>query len=88
MHRGRPPRCIGLPKKNIPQRSKHSAPANQELNAPERLTTMIDTKAVENFASFNIVDLDVLEIADGTALPQMGASFFETFCCSSSTCTV
>jgi thiazolylpeptide-type bacteriocin precursor len=47
---------------------------------------MIDTKAIENFASFNILDLDVLEIADGTALPQMGASFGDTFCCSSATC--
>lgn len=46
---------------------------------------MIDTKAIEDFASFDIQDLDVLEIADGTALPEMGASSAGWgMCCSSS----
>lgn len=43
------------------------------------------------FASFDIEELDVLEVTDGIALPQMGASVMisivEALCCSSSSST-
>ncbi|MFE3387085.1 MULTISPECIES: thiopeptide-type bacteriocin [Streptomyces] len=37
------------------------------------------------FDSFDIEELDTLEIADGVALPEMGASYLNApLCCSSS----
>ena len=36
------------------------------------------------FASFDIQELEVLNIVDGVALPEMGASTGSSNCCSSS----
>ncbi|WP_371625667.1 thiazolylpeptide-type bacteriocin [Streptomyces sp. NBC_01116] len=36
------------------------------------------------FDSFDIEELDTVEVADGVALPEMGASTGNTMCCSSS----
>lgn len=36
------------------------------------------------FEPFGVEELDVLEVSDGTALPEMGASSGDTACCSSS----
>ncbi|WP_370413829.1 thiazolylpeptide-type bacteriocin [Streptomyces fradiae] len=38
----------------------------------------------EDFASFELAELDVLDVADGVALPEMGASSGDWLCCSSS----
>jgi hypothetical protein len=49
--------------------------------------------AEDLFASFGIEELEVLEVTDAVALPQMGASSFSpsstfaNFCCSSSSGT-
>ena len=47
-------------------------------------TLRADWDAEQLFASFDIQELDVLEISDGVALPDMGASSGNTACCSSS----
>ncbi|MEU5580551.1 thiazolylpeptide-type bacteriocin [Streptomyces huasconensis] len=36
------------------------------------------------FTSFDIEELEVLDVADGVALPEMGASSGNALCCSSS----
>jgi thiazolylpeptide-type bacteriocin precursor len=36
------------------------------------------------FGTFDIEELEVLEISDGIALPELGASSGKTACCSSS----
>lgn len=41
-------------------------------------------EADELFESFDIEELDAMEIADGVALPEMGASSGNWTCCSSS----
>ncbi|GLX52830.1 hypothetical protein Shyhy01_57800 [Streptomyces hygroscopicus subsp. hygroscopicus] len=38
----------------------------------------------ELFGSFDIEELEVLDVADGVALPEMGASSGNAVCCSSS----
>ncbi|MDH6130007.1 thiazolylpeptide-type bacteriocin [Kitasatospora sp. GP82] len=38
----------------------------------------------DDFASFELEELEVLDVADGVALPEMGASSGDMFCCSSS----
>jgi thiazolylpeptide-type bacteriocin precursor len=46
---------------------------------------MNDSTTIDDFATFDIEDLGVLEIAAGTALPEMGASSAGWgLCCSSS----
>jgi thiazolylpeptide-type bacteriocin precursor len=48
--------------------------------------TMTDVK--ETFASFDIAELEVLEVSQGVALPEMGASHgVGTSSSSSSTCS-
>ncbi len=49
---------------------------------------VLDTTA-DAFAAFNIDDVEVLDVADGTALPEMGASggWIGTSSGSSSTCS-
>jgi thiazolylpeptide-type bacteriocin precursor len=45
----------------------------------------ISTKGfAETFASFDIAELEVLEVPAGTALPEMGASNAKYVACSSS----
>jgi thiazolylpeptide-type bacteriocin precursor len=46
------------------------------------MDNVLDTE--ELFASFELEELEVLEISDSIALPEMGASSGNTFCCSSS----
>ncbi|GAA3623171.1 thiazolylpeptide-type bacteriocin [Streptomyces fenghuangensis] len=38
----------------------------------------------EIFDSFDVEELEVLEVSDSVALPEMGASSGDKFCCSSS----
>ena len=42
------------------------------------------TVTEDMFASFDIEELNVLEVSDGVALPEMGASSGDWGCCSSS----
>ncbi|MBU7598799.1 thiazolylpeptide-type bacteriocin [Streptomyces sp. XM4193] len=42
------------------------------------------TNTDDLFASFDIEEMETLEVADGVALPEMGASSGDTSCCSSS----
>ncbi len=49
------------------------------------MSKIVETMDVDAmFASFDIEELDTLEIADGVALPEMGASTIPVACCSSS----
>ncbi|MEV7594013.1 thiazolylpeptide-type bacteriocin [Streptomyces sp. NPDC089922] len=49
---------------------------------------MANTTAVADFdqlfTSFDIEELEVLDVAEGVALPEMGASSGNALCCSSS----
>jgi thiazolylpeptide-type bacteriocin precursor len=45
----------------------------------------MDQLSAEDFASFELEDLEVLDVVDGVALPEMGASNLGGWlCCSSS----
>ncbi|MER7555284.1 thiazolylpeptide-type bacteriocin [Streptomyces anulatus] len=49
------------------------------------MSKIVETMDVDAmFDSFDIEELDTLEIADGVALPEMGASTIPVACCSSS----
>ncbi|MFD4335637.1 thiopeptide-type bacteriocin [Streptomyces anulatus] len=48
-----------------------------------KIMETVDVDAM--FDSFNIEELETMEIADGVALPEMGASYLNApLCCSSS----
>lgn len=52
---------------------------------PKGFTMSINTKDfADTFASFDIAELEVLEVSAGTALPEMGASQGGYVTCSSS----
>ncbi|MEU3402397.1 MULTISPECIES: thiazolylpeptide-type bacteriocin [unclassified Streptomyces] len=38
----------------------------------------------EDFASFELEEIEVLDVAEGAALPEVGASSGDWLCCSSS----
>ncbi|MEU7021259.1 thiazolylpeptide-type bacteriocin [Streptomyces sp. NPDC046203] len=40
--------------------------------------------ATEDFASFELEEIEVLDTAEGVALPEVGASSGDWLCCSSS----
>lgn len=42
------------------------------------------TPTIAMFESFDLEELQILELAQGVALPEMGASSFKSCCCSSS----
>ncbi|MEU8431862.1 thiazolylpeptide-type bacteriocin [Streptomyces sp. NPDC093801] len=44
----------------------------------------MDKLSAEDFASFELEDLEVLDVVDGVALPEMGGSRGDWLCCSSS----
>ena len=45
---------------------------------------MNNVLTAQDLASFGFGELTVLDVADGVALPEMGASSGDFFCCSSS----
>ena len=51
---------------------------------PEGFTMSVNTDFADTFASFDIAELEVLEVSAGTALPEMGASHATYVGCSSS----
>ncbi len=66
-------------------RTPASRPAGQELGGTHKMRSTLETMDVDAmFDSFNIEELDTMEIADGVALPEMAASSLPHTCCSSS----
>jgi thiazolylpeptide-type bacteriocin precursor len=55
-----------------------------QTDQPQRERTTVDDNTALMFEPFGIEELDVLEVPQGVALPEMGASKGSTACCSSS----